>query len=88
MYAHTSCMSLVPVEIKDRYVAPELELQKVLCGHVSAGNTTQIPLQEQQVLLTAELSLQTPGIQWKEDRRCLWCALPWPELFCPLQAGR
>lgn len=47
MYAHTSCMSLVLVEIKDRYVAPELELQKVICGHVSAGNTTQIPLQEQ-----------------------------------------
>lgn len=61
-------MSLVPAEIRDGYVAPGLELQKVICGHMSAGNTTQIHLQEQQVLLTAELSLQPPGIQYLMER--------------------
>lgn len=53
-------MCLVPVEIKDRTAAPGLESLKVICDHMSAGHTTQIPLQEQQVLLTAELSLQPP----------------------------
>lgn len=61
-------MCLVPVAIKDGTAAPGLESLKVICGHMSAGNITQIPLQEQQVLLTSELSLQPPDIQYLVER--------------------
>lgn len=49
-----------PVPVKKRELdALELELQTFVSHNVGARNSTQVPLEEQPVSLTAETSLQT-----------------------------
>lgn len=59
-------MCLVPVEIKDRTAAPGLESLKVVCDHMSAGNTTQIYKSSKCSQLQSHLS--NPDIQYLMER--------------------
>ena len=53
----------------------EQELQMIVSCHVDAGNQTWVPLQEQQVLLTAELAWEAPSASlsglWNRGRMSL-----------------